>query len=80
MRWGGWQEQHLDDVFVIKRYMISTLEKSRDCGKMFTMEANCFKIFTWIMPNKSHEKHVIVEKCSCWRPGVLKISREIHGI
>jgi len=43
MRWGGWQEQHLDDVFVIKRYMISTLEKSRDCGKMFTIEVNHFK-------------------------------------
>ena len=43
MRWGGWQEQRLDDVLVISQYMISTLEKPHDCGKMFTIAARRLK-------------------------------------
>ena len=43
MRWGGWQEQHLDDVFVIEQDMILTLENSCDRGKMLMIETNNVK-------------------------------------
>jgi hypothetical protein len=64
MGWGGWQGVHLDDVHLIRPWTVTySSEKSHDCVKMLMIEANGFKNLTWLMPNKSQDKHVTVEKC-----------------
>ena len=56
------------------------VEKSCDCVKKSMLEASDFKNLTWLMPNKSQEKHVTVWKNQRWRQTILKISLETPRI